>query len=123
MEFLRPSNVRPSSIGVRHSGEIFEAVVTPFPLDGGDLLAGGFDAQASEIFDQFAQVLTEAGLEKTDVTTARIYLHNVDADAASMNKHWKAFFGDHPPCRLCIGANLQSGMLIEISFVAEVPAP
>jgi len=115
--------VRPSSIGVRHSGEIFEAVVTPFPLDGGDLLAGGFDAQASEIFDQFAQVLTEAGLEKTDVTTARIYLHNVDADAASMNKHWKAFFGDHPPCRLCIGANLQSGMLIEISFVAEVPAP
>lgn len=119
MEFYRPSDKRPSSIGVRHDGPIFEAVVTPYPFAGGGL-ADGFEAQATDAFEQFAQILDENGLQKTDVTTARVYLHDLD-DADAMNRHWKGFFADHPPCRICVGVQLQQGMLIEIAFVAEVP--
>lgn len=123
MRFIRPNQLRPSSIGVIHSGEILEAVVTSIPFGAGRPVEGGIAEHVSEAFRQIDAVLSEAGLRRESICSARVYLQDVHAHAGEMNRQWKAFFGEHAPCRRCYGVQLQAGMLIEIAFVAEIQDP
>ncbi|MCE5310706.1 MAG: RidA family protein, partial [Acidobacteriales bacterium] len=74
-----------------------------------------------EIFRQLDEVLAAAGVDKTAVVSARLYLQEVMRDIAAVNEVYKEYFGTHPPNRRAYGVDLQAGMLIEAAFVAELP--
>lgn len=82
---------------------------------------GGPAAELREIFRQLDEVLTSAGVTRTAVVSARLYLQHVTRDIAEVNDVYKEYFGSHPPNRRAYGVDLQSGMLVEAAFVAELP--
>lgn len=84
-------------------------------------MPGGVAEELQEIFRQLDEILAMAGVDKTAVCSARLYLADVLHDIAAVNSVYKQYFGSHPPNRRAYGVVLQSGMLVEAAFIAEVP--
>lgn len=120
MEFLKTSTTFPFSAAVIHSGRTLEAVLTGIPPGGSAPVPGGAGAELQEIFRQLDEILALAGAPKTSVASVRLYLQHVMRDIAEVNKVYREYFGTHPPNRRAYGVDLQSGMLIEAAFVAEL---
>ncbi len=121
MQFIRSNDVTPFSSAVIHSGKVLETVLVAMPPGESKPVAGGAGAEMREIFRQLDEILDEAGLERTNICSARIYLQDVLRDVGQVNEVWKEYFGTHPPNRRCYGVQLQAGMLVEAGFVAEFP--
>lgn len=121
MKFLFTSSTFPFSTAVIHSGKTLETVLTGIKPGEKTPVAGGVLAELHEIFRQLDAVLAEAGVDKTAIVSARLYLQEVNRDIAAVNEVYKEYFGTHPPNRRAYGVDLQSGMLIEAAFVAELP--
>ena len=121
MEFIGSNLDRPFSSAVIHSGRVLETVLTGMKPGTSTPVEGGAAMELREIFRQLDEVLATAGVDKTSVCSARIYLQHVNRDVSEINKVWKEYFGTHPPNRRCYGVDLQSGMLVEAGFVAELP--
>ena len=120
MEFLLTSACFPFSAAVIHSGRTLEAVLTGIPAGNNSPIPGGVTEELREIFRQLDQVLALAGTTKTTVCSVRLYLADVLRDIAAVNSVYREYFGTHPPNRRAYGVTLQSGMLIEAAFVAEI---
>jgi 2-iminobutanoate/2-iminopropanoate deaminase len=121
MEFIGSNLDRPFSSAVIHSGRVLETVLTGMKPGTSTPVEGGAAMELREIFRQLDEVLATAGVDKTSVCSARIYLQHVNRDVSEINRVWKEYFGTHPPNRRCYGVDLQSGMLVEAGFVAEMP--
>jgi 2-iminobutanoate/2-iminopropanoate deaminase len=121
MKFIDSSTTFPISSAVVTQGKLLEAVITGIPDGSNTPIVGGAAAEMREIFKQLDAILAEAGLKKTHVASARLYLQEVNRDIAEVNVVYKEYFGDHPPCRRAYGVDLQVGMLVEAAFVAEFP--
>jgi 2-iminobutanoate/2-iminopropanoate deaminase len=120
MKFLFTSATFPFSTAVIHSGRTLETVLTGIPRNGTKPVEGGVVAELQEIFRQLDTVLEAAAAQKTSIVSVRLYLQDVMRDIAAVNEAYKQYFGTHPPSRRAYGVNLQSGMLIEAAFVAEL---
>lgn len=120
MKFLLTSPTFPFSAAVIHSGKTLETVLTGIPPGGSKPVAGGVGAELREIFRQLDEILKLAGITKESIVSGRLYLQDVLRDIAEVNQIYKEYFGSHPPNRRAYGVTLQSGMLIEAAFVAEV---
>lgn len=120
MKFLLTSPTFPFSTAVIHSGKTLETVLTGIPPGGNKPVPGGVGAELREIFRQLDEVLKLAGLTKLAIVSGRLYLQDVLRDIPEVNQIYKEYFGTHPPNRRAYGVTLQSGMLIEAAFVAEV---
>jgi len=121
MQFIDSRQDFPISKAVIHNGKVLETVLTAIPKGQTKPVEGGAGAEMREIFSQLDVILAEAGLDKTNLCTARLYLENVLGDVAEVNEAWTEYLGGHPVCRRCYGVDLQSGMLVEAAFVAEFP--
>ncbi len=122
MRFIDSSTTFPISSAVITQGRLLEVVVTGIP-DGSDRpVEGGAAQEMVEAFRQLDAILAEAGLNRTHIASVRLYLQQVNRDIAAVNEVYRAYFGDHPPCRRAYGVELQAGMLVEAAFVAEFPA-
>jgi 2-iminobutanoate/2-iminopropanoate deaminase len=121
MKFLRTSSNFPFSAAVIHSGRTLETVLTGIPPNAITPVEGGAGEELREIFRQLDEILAMAGVTNTAVCSARLYLEHVLRDIAEVNAIYKDYFGSHAPNRRAYGVALQSGMLIEAAFVAEVP--
>ena len=122
MKFLDTSKTFPISSAVITGNKLLEVVLTGIPDGDTKPIKGGAAAEMREIFRQLDEILAEAGLAKTHVASARLYLQHVNRDIAEVNAVYKDYFGSHPPCRRGYGVDLQVGMLVEAAFVAEFPA-
>ena len=120
MKFLLTSPTFPFSAAVIHSGKTLETVLTGIPPGGNKPVPGGVGGELREIFRQLDEVLKLAGLTKLAIVSGRLYLQDVLRDIPEVNQIYKEYFGPHPPNRRAYGVTLQSGMLIEAAFVAEV---
>jgi enamine deaminase RidA (YjgF/YER057c/UK114 family) len=121
MEFIRTSTDFPFSAAVVHSGRTLETVLTGLPAGISKPVAGGAGAELREIFRQLDEILASVGVTKIAIASARLYLQYVDRDIAEINVVYREYFDSHPPNRRAYGVNLQSGMLVEAAFVAELP--
>ena len=100
---------------------MLETVLTGIPPGEKKPVPGGPQAEMREIFRQLDAILAQAGVNKTAVASGRLYLQEVTRDIGEVNEVWAEYFGSHPPNRRAYGVNLQSGMLVEAAFVAELP--
>ena len=121
MRFINSRTDFPFSDAVIHSGRVLETVLTAIPKGQKTPVAGGPQAEMREIFRRLDEILAQAGVEKTAVVSARLYLQEVNRDIAAVNEVWAEYFGSHPPNRRAYGVDLQKGMLVEAGFVAEIP--
>lgn len=121
MKFIDSDTEFPISSAVVHSGKVFEAVVTGIPDGSRRPVEGGAATEMREAFRQLDLLLAEAGVDRSAICTARLYLQDVRADIGAVNVVWKEYFGNHPVCRRAYGVELQAGMLVEAAFTAEIP--
>ena len=121
MKFIKTNPNFPFSSAVIHSGQVLETVLTAIPPGESKPVSGGAGAEMKVIFRQLDEILAEAGLTKTNICSARLYLQHVVRDIDEVNEVYQAYFGKHPPNRRGYGVELQCGMLVEAAFVAELP--
>ncbi|MFI6579151.1 RidA family protein [Nocardiopsis sp. NPDC050513] len=84
------------------------------------LVDGSFEEQARATFDNLATVAAAAGSSLADAVQARVYLRDLD-DFQAMNGIFAEYFGDEPPARTTVQADLP-GFLIEVDAVLYKPA-
>lgn len=88
----------------------------------GNLVPGGFDKQARRVFENLREVLASAGCTFKDVVKATVYLADFN-DFPKLNEIYAENMGDHRPARSTVQvARLPKDALVEIDFVARIPA-
>lgn len=88
-------------------------------LPDGTRVQGSFDDQAHVTFDNLAAVAKAAGASLADAVRVGVYLRDLD-DFAAMNKLFAEYFGDEPPARTTLQADLP-GFDIEVDAVLYRP--
>lgn len=78
----------------------------------------GIQAQTRLVLEKVESLLSEYGLDRTDVIKTTSFICNMD-DWDTVNEVYAEFFGDHKPTRSIIPvSNLHFGCLIELEAIA-----
>lgn len=86
----------------------------------GELVAGGFEAEARRVFANLGAVLAAGGCTFADVLRATVYLADL-GDFARLNALYADAFGEHKPARSTVQvAALPKGARVEIDLVARL---
>jgi 2-iminobutanoate/2-iminopropanoate deaminase len=116
-----PRAIGPYSQAVSADGWIFTSGQVGLDPATGELVPGGFEAQARRVFENLGAVLAAAGCSFGDVVRATVYLADM-ADFATLNGIYADAFGDHRPARSTVqAAALPKGARVEIDLVARRP--
>lgn len=98
---------------VRRAGQLF-AISGQTGQRDGKLVAGGFEAELQQVLSNLDQLLTKAGLRRSDVVKTNVYLADI-ADWERLNKPYVEFFGEPLPARTTVAvAGLPGGARVEI---------
>lgn len=83
------------------------------PMRNGEVVEGGIVEQSRIAIENCIEIMTEAGYSLEHVTHVTVVL----TDARyfqSFNKVFKDFFGEHPPARICMVADLVVDCKVEV---------
>ena len=97
---------------------VFTAGQIPMTPDGELLDDEPIAAQAEQSLSNVEGILSEEGLDMSDVLKVTVFLDDID-DFDEMNETYAGFFDDEPPARSAVEvANLPKGVGIEIEAIA-----
>lgn len=115
-----PKAIGPYSQAVSVDGWLYTSGQVGFDPATGDLVPGGFEAQARRVFENLRQVLQSAGCTFANVVKATVYVVDL-ADFPKLNAIYAEAMGDHRPARSTVQvAALPKGALVEIDLVAKL---
>jgi 2-iminobutanoate/2-iminopropanoate deaminase len=113
--------IAPYSPAAVASGFVFIAGQVALDPDNQVVAPGDIVAQTSYAIERIKVILAECGASLTDITSATVYITNLD-DFKGFNDAWAAAFGDHRPARATVVAGLLlPGLVVEIQAVAALP--
>jgi 2-iminobutanoate/2-iminopropanoate deaminase len=116
-----PEAIGPYSQAVSSDGLLFTSGQVALDPATGELVAGGFDAEARRVFRNLGAVLASAGCGFGDVLRTTVYLADM-ADFPVLNRIYTDCFGGHRPARSTVQvAALPKGARVEIDLVARLP--
>jgi 2-iminobutanoate/2-iminopropanoate deaminase len=117
-----PAAIGPYSQAVAVDGWLYTSGQIALDPASGQLVDGGFEAQAARVLANLREVLAAAGCGFKDVVKTTIYLADL-ADFGALNALYGAAMGDHRPARSTVQvAALPKGARVEIDMVARIPA-
>ncbi|MDQ0063722.1 RidA family protein [Paenibacillus harenae] len=113
-----PAAIGPYSQAIKLGGLLFTS--GQIPLDAsGQLIEGGIEEQAHQVFRNLEAVLAAAGSTFNDVVKATVFMKDMN-DFASVNGIYGSYFGDHKPARSTVEvARLPKDVLVEIEVIAS----
>jgi 2-iminobutanoate/2-iminopropanoate deaminase len=115
-----PRAIGPYSQAVSVDGWLYTSGQVALDPATGELVPGGFEAQARRVLDNLRQVLASAGCTFADVVKATVYVADL-ADFPKLNGLYGEALGDHRPARSTVQvAALPKGALVEIDLVARL---
>jgi 2-iminobutanoate/2-iminopropanoate deaminase len=116
-----PKAIGPYSQAVSADGWLFTSGQIALDPASGEIVTGGFEAQARRVLENLRAVLGSAGCSFQDVVRATVYVVDL-ADFPKLNALYGEAMGDHRPARSTVQvAALPKGALVEIDFVARIP--
>lgn len=114
-----PAAIGPYSQAVATNGWLFTSGQVGIDPRTGDLVPGGFEAQAGQVFANLGAVLASAGCTFADVVKATVYVTDL-ANFPKLNALYAQAMGEHRPARSTVqAAALPKGALVEIDLVAR----
>jgi hypoxanthine phosphoribosyltransferase len=114
-----PAAIGPYSQAVSVDGWLYTSGQVGLDPATGELVAGGFEAQARRALENLRQVLASAGCGFSDVVKATVYVVDL-ADFPRLNALYGEAMGEHRPARSTVqAAALPRGALVEIDLVAR----
>jgi 2-iminobutanoate/2-iminopropanoate deaminase len=115
-----PKAIGPYSQAVISNGFLFTAGQVALDPVKGELIPGGIVEQTIRALDNLRAVLTEAGIDFSQVVKTTVFLVDM-ADFAAMNEVYGRAFGSHKPARSTVSvAALPRGARVEIEVIAAV---
>ncbi len=115
-----PKAIGPDSQAVSVDGWLYTSGQVALDPATGELVGGGFEAQARRVFENLRQVLASAGCTFGNVVKSTVYIMDF-ADFPTLNAIYAEAMGDHRPARSTVQvAALPKGALVEIDFVAKL---
>lgn len=116
-----PAAIGPYSQAVAIDGWLYTSGQIPLDPATGEMVQGGFEAQARRVLANLEAVLASAGCTFRDVVKATVYVADL-ADFPTLNTLYGQAMGDHRPARSTVQvAALPKGALVEIDLVARIP--
>lgn len=116
-----PAAIGPYSQSVSVGGLLFTSGQIALDPATGEIVDGGFAAQARQVLENLRNVLVSAGCTFSDVVKSTVYVVNM-GDFPVLNEMYGAAMGDHRPARTTVEVSgLPKGVLVEIDLVARIP--
>ena len=113
-----PQAIGPYSQGIQAGGLLFVSGQIPLVPATGEMVAGGIEAQTTQVLDNLQAILTEAGASMDAAVKTTVYLKDI-GDFAVVNAIYAKYFTKDCPARVCVEvSNLPKGALIEIDVIA-----
>ena len=114
-----PRAIGPYSQSVEVDGWLYTSGQIALDPASGEMVAGGFEAQAKQVLENLRHVLASAGCTFANVVRATVYVIDL-ADFPKLNALYGQAMGDHRPARSTVQvAALPKGALVEIDLVAK----
>lgn len=114
-----PAAVGPYSHAVDCGDTVYLSGQIPLVPETGDLVEGGIEAQARQMFANIKAVLDACGLTFQDVVKTTVFMTDL-AEFATLNSIYAEFFPENPPARSCVQvAALPKGALVEAEVIAR----
>lgn len=115
-----PPPLAPYSPGVRTGNTVYVSGILAMDSSGAIVGAGDVRAQTRHVIEAIRGVVEAAGGTLADVAFNQIFLADL-ADYAAMNEVYREYFGENPPARYCIRADLvKPEFLVEIASTAHI---
>ena len=115
-----PQAIGPYSQAIESRGFVYTAGQVGLDPATGKLVEGGIGPETERALENLGAVLTEAGLDFSDVVKTTVFLTTM-ANFQAMNAVYAARFGSHRPARSTVAvAALPAGALVEIDIVARM---
>lgn len=116
-----PRAIGPYSQAVEVDGWLYTSGQIALDPATGDMVPGGFEAQARQVLANLRAVLAAAGCTFSNVVKATVYVIDM-GDFPKLNTLYGEVMGDHRPARSTVqAAALPKGALVEIDLVAKLP--
>ncbi|HBL30888.1 MAG TPA: reactive intermediate/imine deaminase [Acidobacteria bacterium] len=114
-----PKAIGPYSQSVSLDGWLYTSGQVALDPATGELVPGGFEAQARQVFKNLREVLASAGCGFHQVVKATVYVVDL-ADFPTLNAIYAEAMGTHRPARSTVQvAALPKGALVEIDLIAR----
>ncbi len=116
-----PAAIGPYSQAVGIDGWLYTSGQVGLDPATGEMVPGGFEAQARRVLANLGAVLEAGGCAWSDVVKATVYVADL-ADFGTLNELYGEAMGDHRPARSTVQvAGLPKGALVEVDLVARIP--
>lgn len=116
-----PRAIGPYSQAVEVDGWLYTSGQIALDPATGEMVEGGFEAQARQVLANLRAVLASAGCTFSNVVKATVYVIDL-ADFPKLNTLYGEVMGDHRPARSTVQvAALPKGALVEIDLVVKLP--
>ena len=114
-----PAPIGPYSQAVRANGFLFVSGQIAVNPDTEQIVAGGIEAQARQVFENLSAILGAAGSGLDKVVKTTVFLTNLD-DFPKLNRIYEEYFGKSKPTRSTVQVvRLPKEVLLEIDAIAE----
>jgi 2-iminobutanoate/2-iminopropanoate deaminase len=125
MRFLHtdsaPKAIGPYSQAVAIDGWLYTSGQVGMDPATGELVEGGFEAQARQVFENLRQVLASSGCTFADVVRVGVFVVDL-GNFPKLNAIYAEVMGDHRPARTTIQvAALPKAGMVEMDLVARIP--
>ena len=87
----------------------------------GQLVKGGIEVQTRQVMDNIKAILAEAGCTMADVVKCTCWIDD-PRDFGRFNALYREYFGDEPPARSTVRAELVLDGKLEVEAIAYKPA-
>lgn len=121
VKFIDARTEFPASNTVTYCGHVLQTELTGIPKGETKAVPGGAAAEMREILRQLDETLATLGIDKGDVVSFKLYLQDLKRDFDVVTRAYEEYFGSHTPLHGVYGVELQPGILVEVSVVANVP--
>ncbi|WVQ78603.1 hypothetical protein IAT38_000689 [Cryptococcus sp. DSM 104549] len=113
-----PAAIGPYVQAVTHNGILYSSGSIPLDPISMNVVAGGIEEQAAQVFKNISGLLTASGITPASVLKTTCFLKSMD-DFVAFNKVYAEFFGESKPARSCVEvARLPKDVLVEVEFIA-----
>lgn len=113
-----PAPIGPYSQAIAAGGFVFVSGQIPTNPSTGEIVTGGIKAEAKQVMENIKVILSEAGLEFSNIIKTSIFLTDMQ-NFAQVNEVYGTYFTDQFPARETVQvAALPKNVNLEISVIA-----
>lgn len=117
-----PAAIGPYSQAISVDGWLYSSGQIALDPATGEIVDGGFEAEARQVLANLREVLASAGCSFADVVKTTVYVADL-AHFPLLNSLYADAMGDHRPARTTVEVSaLPKGAQVEIDLVAKLPA-